>query len=136
YREYRSDCNFSIALWQRVSPVRFTLDRLATALRNPAFVPYLGRKSCPLMLPMHPLVLHGSDVRDAFVQRDRLCRNHQDFLAKHHLMAEPSSLALDGDAGGKAGDRRERRRDQILKRSRWQFALRDEIVRPWLRGSA
>lgn len=51
YREYRSDCSFSIALWPRVSPLRFGLDELAKALRNPIFVPYAGRKACPLMLP-------------------------------------------------------------------------------------
>jgi CRISPR system Cascade subunit CasD len=44
YREYRSDCSFSVALWPRVSPSRFSLEKLAEALRKPVFVPYVGRK--------------------------------------------------------------------------------------------
>ncbi len=135
YREYRSDCSFSIALWPRVSPMRSSLDELAAALRKPIFMLYAGRKACPLMLPMQPLVLEASDVREAFAQRDVLCEKQKVFLKECNLFAEPNALALDADAGEEMGDRRERRRDQILNRSRWHFALRDEILRPWARGA-
>jgi CRISPR system Cascade subunit CasD len=136
YREYRSDCSFSIALWARLSPMRFSLDELAAALNKPIFVPYAGRRACPLMLPMQPLVVEASDVQGAFAQRDEMCEKQKAFLKEHNLVAEPYALALDADAGGEMGDRRERRRDQILNRSRWQFALRDEILRLWPGGAA
>jgi CRISPR system Cascade subunit CasD len=115
YREYRSDCSFSIALWARVSPMRFGLDKLAAALHKPMFVPYVGRKACPLMLPMQPLVLEASNVQGAFAQRDAMCEKQKTFLKEYNLVAEPYALALDADAGGEMGDRRERQRDQILK---------------------
>lgn len=136
YREYRSDCSFSIALWPRLSPLRFSLEELAAALRAPKFVPYAGRKACPLMLPMQPLVLEASDVQRAFEQRDAACIQQMEFLKKYNLWAEPCALAVDADAGEQIGDRRERRRDQVLSRAGWHFALRDEILRPWAGGQA
>jgi CRISPR system Cascade subunit CasD len=133
YREYRSDCSFSVALWPRLSPTRFSLDDLAAALREPVFVPYAGRKACPLMLPMQPLVVEAENVIDAFARRDAACEKQKAFLKEHNLFAEPYALALDADADAdeKIDGRRERRRDQVLNRSRWQFALRDEILHSW-----
>jgi len=136
YREYRSDCSFSIALWPRISPMRFSLDRLAAALHNPVFVPYAGRKACPLMLPMQPLVLEASNVQEAFAKRDAMCEKQKAFLIQYSLVADPYAVAIDADGAGEMGDRRERRRYQILNRRRWQFALRDEILRPWPGGAA
>ena len=88
------------------------------------------------MLPMRPIVLEASDVQEAFAQRDAMCEKQKAFLKEYNLIAEPYALALDADTGEEMGDRRERRRDQILNRSRWQFALRDEILRPWPQGGA
>ena len=137
-REYRSDCSFSIALWQRPSATRFRLEEIAHALRYPIFVPYAGRKACPLMLPMQPLVLEAADVRSAFARRDAVSTQERKFLESHGLMALPRSLALDADAATSMHvecTRRERKRDQILNRHRWQFALRDETVGPWDGGT-
>jgi CRISPR system Cascade subunit CasD len=139
YREYRNDCSFSIALWARVSPSRFSLEALAEALRKPVFAPYAGRKSCPLMLPMQPLVIEAANVREAFGRRDTMCQSQRDFLQSRGLIATPHELAVDADAPDDAREvpgRRERRRDQILSRGRWQFGLRDEIVGSWTGGSA
>jgi CRISPR system Cascade subunit CasD len=139
YREYRSDCTFSIALWPRVFPLRFPLETLAEALRKPVFVPYAGRKSCPLMLPMQPLVLEVANVKEAFEQRDAMCERQRAFLQCHGLVATPCSLALDADAtdaADAAPGRHERRRDQVLNRCRWQFGVRDEITGPWTGGAA
>src|ERR1700738_2105399 len=136
YREYRSDCIFSIALWSRSSPSRFSLDALAGALREPVFVPYAGRKSCPLMLPMQPLIVEADDIREAFAHRDVMCERQRAFLQRHGLLAAPHALALDGDASGARQGRRERRRDQVLSRNRWQFMLRDEILCSWEEGTA
>ncbi|PWI43202.1 type I-E CRISPR-associated protein Cas5/CasD [Streptomyces sp. ICBB 8177] len=35
------------------------IDRLAAALRAPAYLPYLGRRSCPPARPINPSVQHG-----------------------------------------------------------------------------
>lgn len=136
YREYRSDCSFTIALWPRVPALRFKLTELEEALRKPVFTPYAGRKACPLMLPMRPLIFDVDNVRAAFMQRDRMYENQSVFLKQYGFFAEPHALAVDADANEVVGDRRERRRDQILNRSRWQFGLRDECVCAWEGGGA
>src|SRR5262249_28468964 len=137
-REYRSDCSFSIALWARSNPACFKLEEIAYALRYPAFVSYAGRKACPLMLPMRPLVLEAAHGRGAFEQRDAATVHERAFLESRGLLATPSSLAVDAAAdepkhGGRT--RRERKRDQIVDRRRWQFTLRDEILGPWDGGT-
>ncbi len=136
YREYRSDCAFTIGLWPRSSAMRFGLEDIAEALRKPAFVPYAGRKACPLMLPMRPLIIEAVNVRDAFIQRDGTCESQRTFLQDYHLAAEPRMLALDADADEETGHHRERRRDEIIDRSRWQFGMRDELVCAWDGGAA
>jgi hypothetical protein len=80
---------------------------------------------------MQPFVLEASDVREAFAIRDGKCEKQRTFLETHGLLATPHALAVDADAVSDIGGRRERRRDRILNRGRWQFALRDEILRPW-----
>ncbi len=136
YREYRSDCSFTIALWPHASSSHFKLEDLKEALRKPVFAPYAGRKACPLMLPMQPLILDANSVRDAFILRDGICENQNVFLKQYGLFAQPHALAVDADADEATGDRRERRRDQILNRSHWQFGLRDELVCGWEGGAA
>src|ERR1700730_14559874 len=135
YREYRSDCSFSIALWPRAIPSRFSLEKLAEALREPVFVPYAGRKACPLMLPMQPLLTEAANVREAFEQRDAICDRQRAFLQSYGLFAAPDALALDADAADVMPGRRERRRDQTLSRRRWQFGPRDEILHSWKGGA-
>lgn len=136
-RDYRADIAFAIALWRRVAPCPWALDALRDALLAPCFVPYVGRKSCPLGLPMAPMVIEAATVRDAFEQRDR--------------MAEPIERAALGGWGadgtiwadqpgqdepelGLDGGFVETRRDEPLSRARWQFGLRDEVVAPWSRA--
>jgi CRISPR system Cascade subunit CasD len=61
-RDYRSGAWHLGAIWQRQDTARWTPEELAEAMRRPHFVPYLGRKSCPLGLPLGPLI---SDAPDA-----------------------------------------------------------------------
>ncbi len=133
YREYRSDCAFSIALWLRAGASRFSLEEIEAALRLPVYVPYMGRKACPLMLPMRPRIVEAGTIREAFVKRDEgVSERERKFLEKQGLLTKPAALAADADAEMAAeGSRRERRRDAILDRCRWQFGLRDETVSPW-----
>lgn len=60
WREYLYDAEFTVALWCRPgAPV--TLDRLETAVRQPLFTPYLGRRSCPLARPLWQARLTAAD---------------------------------------------------------------------------
>jgi hypothetical protein len=58
------------------------------------------------------------------------------FYRRTGLLATPHALALDADGADSLQGRRERHRDQILSRGRWQFGLRDEIVHSWKGGVA
>ena len=133
-RDYRADPAFTIAVWRREAPQRWSLEEVADALRRPIFVPYLGRKSCPLGLPMAPLVLEADTLRAAFAQRDAVARSHE-------------RKAMGGDDGTIWADEPsptcptlgvdptltqiEWRRDELESRGRWQFGLRAEVVAPW-----
>jgi CRISPR system Cascade subunit CasD len=128
-RDYRTDIAFTLALWPRGGAAPWTLDDLAAALRRPRFTPYLGRKSCPLGLPMAPLIVTAETVRAAFVARDAAaCPIERQALARSRggtLWSDPT------DALGLTEVRKETRRDEPLSRARWQFGLRDEIVADW-----
>jgi CRISPR system Cascade subunit CasD len=64
-RDYRQDAAAVVALQAR-DGAHYSLARIADALRHPRFVLYLGRKSCPLAAPLHPVVIDAGSVREAF----------------------------------------------------------------------
>ena len=54
-RDYRTDVAFAIAIWSEAAP--WPLSQVQDALRRPAFVLYLGRKSCPPAAPLNPRIV-------------------------------------------------------------------------------
>ena len=58
-RDYHSDCAFAVALWGGDGAT------LCAALEHPHFIPYLGRKSCPLSAPMAPRHIQAESVQAA-----------------------------------------------------------------------
>ena len=107
-RDYRSDCAFGVAVWGGDGAT------LAEALDRPAFVPYLGRKSCPLSAPMAPAVVAAEDPLAALTQV-RLPA----FLALDP--AKPLLVASDVPLGL---GRTETRWDDPLDRGTWHFGQR------------
>src|SRR5690606_19489542 len=101
-RSYRCDALYRVALWARPEAAQ-PLSMLASALRRPAFVPYLGRKSCALALPLEPQLVEAVTLSaaldaaafasDALRDRDRLRARRQD----------RGSLHWEDDAGIAAG---------------------------------
>lgn len=129
-REYRTDALHMVALWEH-DGAPHTLEALAAALRAPVYVPYVGRKSCPLGLPLAPLLVEATDPPAAFGARASAAALPEQRL-RRALRAEAGVVAMDAEAAGTQDIQRiERRRDQLASRSRWQFALRDEAI---LRG--
>ena len=59
FRDYRTDVAIAVAVWGKES--EWSLAELATALREPVFPLYMGRKSCPLSAPVNPRIVQGSD---------------------------------------------------------------------------
>lgn len=128
YREYRTDCSYTIALWPSTTAPRHGAEAIAAALRHPIFMPYAGRKSCPLMLPMAPHILEAETLEDAFAAHDAASVKQAAFRAEYRLAATPLRLAVEAPHKGDRQGRIEKRRDHVLSRVRWQFAPRDEFI--------
>lgn len=131
-RDYRLEAWHLAALWSRDESARWGMAALAEAMRVPVFTPYLGRKSCPLGLPLAPRVELAASPAEALRARWRSGPE----ASFHRLMAARSEgMSLVGDPWPEeeAGASRhvEQRRDQPLSRSLWQFALRDEVIQPF-----
>lgn len=127
-REWRSDACFTIALWPRPDRI-VDLDKIASALRCPHFVLYVGRKSAPLGLPLNPEIIEADTFAAAFHARQPN-EEEQNVLQRVRIDGVASGMiAFDHDAPGAPADVRiERRRDAVLNRSRWQFTDRLEAV--------
>ncbi|MEI2415565.1 type I-E CRISPR-associated protein Cas5/CasD [Orrella sp. JC864] len=137
-REYRCDSIASIAL-EATEHAPFTLDELAEALRAPRFTLYLGRKSCPLALPIAPQIVEAPSLRAAFDQASRrslmaLLGSEPDrawpIEADRRVFgrAQPRYFWDDGMVPGMAASLQTVRYDQPLSRRRWQFVPRREHV--------
>jgi CRISPR system Cascade subunit CasD len=106
-------------------------------MRQPGFVTYLGRKSCPLGLPLGPRIEEAADAPAALEARHRtgpeaLLKGPGGHLLRRILADPPAEtvIVLDADdpAVGARHRRTEFRRDQPLSRRLWQFDLREEAV--------
>lgn len=136
-RDYRQDAASLVAV-QAGADAPFTLPELAAALKAPKFVLYLGRKSCPVAVPLHPCVLLADTVRSAFDAYQRqLTHLWQQAVPD---TAAPPSLPLQkicwsddfgADDMAAIGVPRQLsvvRKDKAMSRQGWQFADRYEHI--------
>lgn len=125
-RDYRTDTIFTVAVWARPG-IPVDLAKLASALRRPRFCLSVGRKSCPLGLPPGPVVLNAAHALAAMEARPVPAPEQR---VRLRLRAQPSLLVTDLDGMPETTPTRwtETRRDSIVSRDRWQFALRTERV--------
>ncbi|MCD4845712.1 MAG: type I-E CRISPR-associated protein Cas5/CasD [Methanosarcinales archaeon] len=127
-RDYYCDAVYSVCLWGKSDDVPYSLDNLAQKLKEPELVLYLGRKSCPLAMPVDTKVVNGMNIQDAFSSMNS--DNLLDGLQKD------DSMRLYWEGGQDAGVpalHTITRRDDPLSRRRWQFADRKEhfaVVQP------
>lgn len=131
-RDYRTGAWHLAALWARVDAPRWSLVELSAAMDQPTFVPYLGRKSCPLGLPLAPRITHAADAPAALLARDVTGPEAVALaeLRSRHAARQPTIVldAADSDPADPRRLRIEHRRDSPLSRRRWQFGLREEVV--------
>lgn len=130
-RDYRCDAYYRI-LVEAIGQTEWTLDQLQAALLEPVFPLYLGRKSCPLSLPLAPRLVKAPSLVRALAQVAPMGPEH---IAQGQFPGESSSidtdqmLSLYWDEGMEAGIEPEQaftRRDQPRTRGRWQFDQRQE----------
>lgn len=117
-----------VALWPRDDFVRWPLLAIVGSMQAPLFVPYLGRKACPLMLPLSPQIAPAVDPAAALETRAAGDRGLQ--LLSMRPAANPVVTldAADARQFGLQPRRVELRRDALASRQRWQFNLREEAV--------
>jgi CRISPR system Cascade subunit CasD len=119
-RDYRCDAAYTAAITMAEGSPH-TVQQLASALAKPVFTLYLGRKSCPLAMPLQPQVVSATTLRDA--------------LGTVPPVEELSGIVQKGDAmvfwedDSASGFERQQvitRRDEPRSRKRWQFSERRE----------
>ena len=137
-RDYRLGAWHLAALSAR-DGAPWNLPAIAEAMRRPVFTPCLGRKSCPLGLPLAPCVTDAADLPAALLARraggpENAMRAALLPAGASRHAPEPTEvrLTLDVAALPDRADpnlrRIEMRRDQPRSRRLWQFDVREEAV--------
>lgn len=67
WREYLQDAKYTVAVWL-TGHASITIDELITAINQPVFTPFLGRRSCPIVRPLFAGRLEGEDALNALAQ--------------------------------------------------------------------
>ena len=129
-REYLCDALYTVCLKTTTADPIYSLVEIAEGLRHPHFVPYLGRKSCPMALPFQPQVVAGSNLREAL---EAVTFHDQDLLRSRPggKPEERTTGMLYWEGDEETGFTTEARytkprRDLPIDRTKWQFVERDE----------
>ena len=125
-RDYRTEVFVLAALWARPD-ARWSLKAIGEALRQPQYIPYFGRKACPLMLPMAPRRAEAVNPVQALTERANDGPEPERVMLGTRS-AVTTMTASEARAFDLQIDRIELRRDALASRRRWQFALREEAV--------
>lgn len=119
-RDYRCDAVYTVAI-SVTDSASHTVQELAAALQKPVFILYLGRKSCPLALPVQPQVVSAATLREA-LESVTFGDELSGILAKG-----PAAVYWEDNlASGLERQQVITRRDAPRSRKRWQFAERRE----------
>ncbi len=115
-RDYRQNAAWAVAV-QALPSAPHSLQALASALREPRFVLYLGRRCCPPAAPLAPQ-LSAADSAHAAISA---------YLAAADPPATLRSLAWgDGMPAGVPAHFSAPRKDRLIRRQGWQFGDRTE----------
>lgn len=123
-RDYYCDAAYTVVL-RLGDDAEFTIEQLVNALLKPAFVLYLGRKSCPLALPLRPSIIEAATLKDA-LDKAPPC---DDELTELSQVGEYADVFWeDGEDSGYEAKHVIHRRDAPGSRNprRWQFTNRRE----------
>lgn len=132
-REYRCDALAVVAV-AALGGNALPLRELSKKIKAPSFPLYLGRKSCPLAVPLNPQVNLFYSLKDALDSLDEVAlpgtvspKQMAYLLRMDQSPRYYWDEALHADAGMPA-DMTLARNDQPLHRGRWQFAPRREYL--------
>jgi len=122
-RDYRCDAAYTICLWGRTDAPPYSLAAIQASLDTPAFVLYLGRKSCPPALPVHAQIVKAKNLAEAL---GSVRFSDNPFIS---CLAGRNAPVVFWEGNEEAGFEREgmtTRRDNPTSRKRWQFLDRHE----------
>ncbi|MCK9555188.1 type I-E CRISPR-associated protein Cas5/CasD [bacterium] len=120
-RAYRVDGLYTVMLWE-TKKSEWGLERIQSKIEQPEFVLYLGRKSCPIALPLEAQVIKADYLVKALAKVKFLDVQSLGFKSVGQKM-----LYWDEDAiAGVIQEHVFERRDIPLSRGRWQFSTRKE----------
>jgi len=147
------DAFYQVAIWESAEKTLFSLKEIKQALEYPKFPLYLGRKSCPLSLPLYPVIFSNVNLKQAFdeyplnipvlfensgsYRGEKTAKLKQDQykarewwtdkLGASHLVSyfwEKDHLQKKDS--GMSPTMIYPRCDQVISRKRWQFSNREE----------
>lgn len=133
-RDYRADALYTVAMWPAVADPPWALGAIAAALKTPAYALFLGRKSCPLALPLAPQLIEAATLAEALAGRPlpAMLRGLPDLQTPRGQQPRPvrvywpqATRAIDP---GLAPTMIHERWDHPTSRQRWQFAPRQEAL--------
>ncbi|QIB64632.1 type I-E CRISPR-associated protein Cas5/CasD [Kineobactrum salinum] len=121
-RDYRTDGHWLVAITLR-EDTDCTLEAIRDALDEPVFPLYLGRKSCPLSAPLHPVVSEVESIYEAL--------SEYEYPIAHQAVVEAVLYSQtvgyeweDGVSIGLSPQETSERWDEPTSRLRWQFDKR------------
>lgn len=122
-RDYLCDLRSVIFLWESGSGCPISLDDIPSALQRPIFTLYMGRKSCPLSLPVEAKIVEAGSLQEAYAAYPSA-----ELLDDSLSVSSRVPIYWEGDLGIVTADSRIqiRRRDQLRSRKRWQYSDRIE----------
>lgn len=128
-RDYRTEAFYQVAIWPHDENPPYALDNLKEKLLAPEFVLYLGRKSCPVSLPLNPVIQSNMPLKQAFdtYPLDKAkpwmgSLNNGGLISYYWETTNLKQTDL-----GMTSSMNYPRRDQVRSRKRWQFSNRDEF---------
>jgi CRISPR system Cascade subunit CasD len=124
-RDYRQCGSWIVAAQARAGAPQ-PLSALAEALREPRFVLYLGRKSCPPCAPLAPTVLSAPSALSAMQAYLTTRASAEVQMGPEHRLRRLTWT--DGIDAGTACDLTVPRKDRLIRRRGWQFGDRTEHV--------
>lgn len=127
-REYRCDSMCIVALRSRAN-APYTLDTIKDRLLNPAYVLYLGRKSCPIAAPMKPQLIESGGLKKALdnaVFPPLVTSYSGEDITGSFIALHSPRYYWENEAGDMVPQQTSERYDEPLNKTRWQFTPRME----------
>lgn len=122
-REYYCDAEVVISVRKKENIETFSFIELQKALQFPKFVLYLGRKSCPLALPVLPQIIQANGFKESF--NKAYFPSKVDNM-KYFSKSQSIRYYWEGEAFDMKPTQINERYDEPVNKEKWQFVPRAE----------